>query len=998
MLYDGNPSFPIKTSLSFPVGCFAVFQILASATVECAPVSLDISAGEELRWSTVSGTTYQVQWSANPGDPESWADLGSAVAGDGETRSMVDPGPGGRHYRVKKIAPGTAGATGVINALANGGFELGAGTAADNWTATGGIHSRTNADSHAGTFSHRASISNVGSTPGSGLLVQRLALQGGSVAGGKAHTFSFWAKQITAGPSYVQYYQVQWQSAAGAVIGSTGYQSFLGGSSQWSKVSSAALTSPPEAVDATITFYFATGSVSGGHGEVLLDDLALESAGETSPSSTTETTEPVAGEPVAIISWPTTAGVTYQPRSTTDLSSGQWTNLTPVVGDGTTKSVSAPIAGSAIFFRVAYPLPQAEADVTPLFSASTTREPDTMVETSTALVTHLGDRARDRHAREDIVDGVIFRKYDHYLAWYWEQRIAQIEIVDRVAKGGTSITFNYTTQAALNPAEFRAFFRVDSPLSGYHHNVQATLVSTRPSIRYPGETDYNYTTTISTKMPENRALRAGDRVEIEISQFLLASTLRHGRENYYGTTFLYVAGQGVIPWYAKIREETLDPTAKQAASFDSFPLPASSWLGGLTTLPYQYSNEPQHRFKQTAGNITPVSIHPFMLGRRLHHTDFRTGEHTEPGNPGFAEHAGKVGTKFVGQSCVSCHTNNGRALPPAVGMPLLRSVVKVGIDAVGSPHPILGEELQPLATAGAPEGGAVLAGYTTIAGTYDDGTPYSLRKPNYTFQGITPTYYSVRIAPALVGLGLLEAVEESTIQALADPDDVNGDGISGRASIVADPENDGVHRLGRFTYKGAQSRVIHQIAYALNRDMGVTTSVFPVLDGETAAGLPEISDAELDQMNRYVSVLGVGARRDLTDAQAVRGEELFHSASCTSCHAPSLPTGPHHPMAELRSQAIRPFTDLLLHDMGPGLADPMGEDGATGAEWRTAPLWNIGLTAGVSGGEAYLHDGRARTLEEAILWHGGEAESAKEAFRSMPASDRAAIVKFLHSL
>ncbi len=599
---------------------------------------------------------------------------------------------------------------------------------------------------------------------------------------------------------------------------------------------------------------------------------------------------------------------------------------------------------------------------------------------------------------EDIVGGVIFRKYDHYLPWYWEQRVAQIEIVDRVAKGGTNITFNYTTQAALNPAEFRAFFRVESPLSGYHHNAQATLVSTHPSVRYPGEIDYNYTATISTKMPENRPLQVGDRVEIEISQFLLASTLRNGRENYYGTTFLYMVGQGVTPWYAKIREETLDPVAKQTASFDSFPLPGNAWLGGLTTLPYQYSNEPQHRFKQTAGNITPESIHPFMLGRRLHHTDFRTGEHTEPGNPVFAEQAGKVGTKFVGESCVSCHINNGRALPPAVGMPLLSSVVKVGSDALGSPDPVLGEELQPRATTGSPEGGAVLAGYTTIAGTYGDGTPYSLRKPNYTFQGITPTHYSVRLAPALVGLGLLEAVEESTIQALADPDDVNGDGISGRLSIVSDPENEGIRRLGRFTYKGAQSRVVHQIAYALNRDMGVTTSVFPVLDGETTAGSPEINDTELDEMNRYVSLLGVGARRDLADAEAIRGEALFQSASCISCHTPSLPTGPHHPMAELRNQTIRPFTDLLLHDMGPGLADSMGEEGATGAEWRTAPLWNIGLTAGVSGGEAYLHDGRARTIEEAILWHGGEAESAKEAFRSMSANDRAAIVKFLKSL
>jgi CxxC motif-containing protein (DUF1111 family) len=151
-------------------------------------------------------------------------------------------------------------------------------------------------------------------------------------------------------------------------------------------------------------------------------------------------------------------------------------------------------------------------------------------------------------------------------------------------------------------------------------------------------------------------------------------------------------------------------------------------------------------------------------------------------------------------------------------------------------------------------------------------------------------------------------------------------------------------------------------------------------------------------MNRYVSLLGVGARRDLTNTQALRGEQLFTSASCTQCHTPTLTTSPHHPLTELRNQTIHPYTDLLLHDMGPGLADNMGEASASGAEWRTPPLWNIGFTAGVSGGEAYLHDGRARSIAEAILWHGGEGETSKQAFLGMSAADRAALVTFIKSL
>lgn len=180
--------------------------------------------------------------------------------------------------------------------------------------------------------------------------------------------------------------------------------------------------------------------------------------------------------------------------------------------------------------------------------------------------------------------------------------------------------------------------------------------------------------------------------------------------------------------------------------------------------------------------------------------------------------------------------------------------------------------------------------------------------------------------------------------------------------------------------------------------MGVTTADEPVLDGATAAEAPELDDESLDRMTRYVALLGVAARRDLTDPIALHGETLFAAANCTACHVPELVTGSHHPYAELRSQAIRPYTDLLLHDLGPGLADSMGEDGVAAGEWRTAPLWNIGLTEGVAGGEAYLHDGRARSLEEAILWHGGEAHTARGRFMRLDAAERAAVLAFLESL
>ena len=633
----------------------------------------------------------------------------------------------------------------------------------------------------------------------------------------------------------------------------------------------------------------------------------------------------------------------------------------------------------------------ASIDIVDLFDATTPLEPATTIDTPAALITHLSDRARDRHAREQM-----FNAYDHYLSWYWQQRMMNIEIIDRVGRnGGTDITFNYTTHDRLNPAEFRTFFRGFNTVAEYSHNVIAPLVSTNPSST-PGETDYNYSATISFNNQFTRPIQVGDRIEIEISQFLQAP--RNGRTNYYGTTLLYVVGEGLVPW-GQGSDLGFDGgiVGNVNQSLDSYPLPVEAWLGGKTTLHYQYSDEPEHAFKQIAANLSPRSGVDFMLGRRLHHTDFLDGTHSESGNPVFTEQVGKIGSRYIARSCVECHVNNGRALPPAIGELMTRSNVRVGSDSRGTSHPVLGSVFQPRSSnGGATDGSATISSYSAITGQFADGTPYTLRKPNYSFVGTTPSHFSVRLAPPLVGMGLLEAISESSVMALSDPDDGDNDGISGRPQIITDPET-GQSRLGRFGFKGSHARVEHQIAGALNGDMGITTSLFPVLDdGATGSG---IADEELDLMARYTALLGLQARRDLNDAQALQGETLFTSSGCAKCHTPQFTTSATHPMAELRGQTISPYSDLLLHDMGPEMADNMGEGIASGSEWRTSPLWNIGHTAGVNeAGEAYLHDGRAETLEEAILWHGGEAAASRDAFCNMSAAQRAAIVAFLKSL
>ena len=271
---------------------------------------------------------------------------------------------------------------------------------------------------------------------------------------------------------------------------------------------------------------------------------------------------------------------------------------------------------------------------------------------------------------------------------------------------------------------------------------------------------------------------------------------------------------------------------------------------------------------------------------------------------------------------------------------------------------------------------------------------------------------SPRVAPQMIGLGLLEAVPAADILALADPEDANGDGISGRANVVWSAEFN-QPLLGRFGLKAGHATIHEQSAAAFAGDIGISSPLFPAPWGEcteaqaACRALPhgngdvrgdEIDADGMELVTFYSRNLAVPMRSDVDDPQVLRGKEVFHDTGCASCHQPAFVTHRLEDRPEQSFQLIWPYTDMLLHDMGPGLADNRPEARATGREWRTAPLWGIGRTEQVSGHSYFLHDGRARSLLEAILWHGGEAQAQRDAVVEMRPEDRAALIRFLESL
>jgi CxxC motif-containing protein (DUF1111 family) len=385
-------------------------------------------------------------------------------------------------------------------------------------------------------------------------------------------------------------------------------------------------------------------------------------------------------------------------------------------------------------------------------------------------------------------------------------------------------------------------------------------------------------------------------------------------------------------------------------------------------------------------------------------SDYDLGIHIAGLGP-FAFHweVPQLGPLFNNNSCFGCHAGNGRGLSQiGPDMPVSQALVRCSMttgtpDVPGGPVsvPGYGTQLQDHSTGGLPEVNVLLT-WITHTETFDDGSTIELREPRVDVRKPDGTSlpngveYSYRQAPGVFGLGLLEAVPDDALIALEDPDDADGDGISGRVNMVWDIDTSS-KVVGRFGHKASQPSLRLQTAGAFANDIGLSNKVFPD-DG----GQRDVSDDQFDQVVFFVQTLSVpwaGKR----DGSALHGRDLFHQIGCASCHVSTLETG-DSPIAVLAHQTIHPYTDLLLHDMGDALSDARNDFMAQGTEWRTPPLWGLGLVRIVSPDATFLHDGRARTPAEAILWHGGEAAAAREAFRGMAKTDRDALIAFLSSL
>lgn len=362
----------------------------------------------------------------------------------------------------------------------------------------------------------------------------------------------------------------------------------------------------------------------------------------------------------------------------------------------------------------------------------------------------------------------------------------------------------------------------------------------------------------------------------------------------------------------------------------------------------------------------------------------------------------KLGPLFNNDSCLGCHAGNGRGLSQIGDGPTSQALVRVslteGTPAVpGGPVPVpgYGLQLQDHATVGLPEVRVTLT-WIEVTEMYADGELVSMREPRIDVrtpmgEHLPPNVrFSYRQSAPMIGLGLLEAIPEDTLRALEDPDDADGDGISGRVNMVWDHERQ-QSVVGRFGWKANEPTLRMQVAAAFREDIGMTSYVFPEQDGSR-----DLNDQQFDDAVFFVSTVAVPAAAPRDD-RAFAGRTLFREFGCASCHVPTLVTG-EHPIPELSHQRIHPYTDLLLHDLGDRLTDARPDFLAEGVEWRTPPLWGIGLTKQILPGATFLHDGRARTLEEAILWHGGEAQAAREAFRTAPKADREALIAFLETL
>ena len=614
-----------------------------------------------------------------------------------------------------------------------------------------------------------------------------------------------------------------------------------------------------------------------------------------------------------------------------------------------------------------------------------------------------GGRFRDRHPYE--------WRFDQYVELYDSGRAYQLDIIDSGDVLDATITVN--PDFAVGRIDFKYFINTDPDQCN------------RPL------TGVNRTMTRNASQPNVFEIRISDVTAGAIIDIDLTFTDLPGDSPvaaYYSDIHYYQVGRGRFGRSGNPRAE----------------------VAGEASIPHVVS--PRFGFAQHAQGMTRQQIEDFLAGKTTFETDFESGKLLNEPNR-FDCCAGPLGIvyrdstmfredvlgpRYSATSCIRCHIQDGRGRIPEPGGNLLNTVFNVGISGSNefgepNPHPLYGSQFDIDSTQGAQPEGRVTIDWEYIDGAFDDGTPFQLRKPIYTFRDTaygslgtnlpdesgTPGYegeavFSARMTPMLTGMGLLDALSEDAILANADPNDLDGDGISGRPNMVWDRSLQETV-LGRFGWKAGQPNLLQQAGRAFNRDMGMTNPLYPMPDcGNDQPGCttemapPEVPTTELELVREYLAGLVPPPRHNHEDPQAIEGMHLFKAANCQACHVPSLKTRDNTAIGTYRGIAVEAFTDLLLHDMGEGLADSQSEFAASGSEWRTPPLWGLGYVRYVmglpdtcedpwQGGQEpnFLHDGRARSIMEAILWHGGEAAASRDHVLAMNASQRSALIRYV---
>jgi CxxC motif-containing protein (DUF1111 family) len=472
------------------------------------------------------------------------------------------------------------------------------------------------------------------------------------------------------------------------------------------------------------------------------------------------------------------------------------------------------------------------------------------------------------------------------------------------------------------------------------------------------------------------------------------------------------------------------------ASADTDPDPLGERAGGQGTV---FANG-RNAFSFPLAHLSDAERTRFVIGNSFFKRNWVEAPASTTARDGLGPH-------FIARSCAGCHTMDGRGAPPdwpkTLGADPEKTVaLLMRLSVPGKPHatagvvpePTYGDQFDNAAIQGVKPEGQVEIRSEAVHGRFKDGTRYTLQKPVYTLTDLAygpmvkDVMISPRIAPQMIGMGLLEAISESDILANARDQAAAGGAIKGQPNRVWDAFAQ-KELIGRFGWKANVGSVAHQSAGAFNGDMGITTSVFAaeactpaqkdclaaphgggkskgstgsVTAAQARTSPPEIDDETFAQVAFYTATIAPPARRQPKDPQVLRGQALFAQAQCAACHRPSYTTGeplfPQLSTPRVSGQRIWPYTDLLLHDMGDSLADGRPDFLASGRQWKTPPLWGIGLFKDVNGHQRLLHDGRANGVLEAVLWHGGEAQGALDHVLTFSASDRAALVKFVESL